>query len=71
MGSMYVIRDAIFKGREKNNKTMLVGPTNCRKSFLLNLLELIFQRFVNPGNGKYAWVEIDECEIIYLKDFRW
>ena len=57
--------------RQKNNNIMLVGPTNCGKSFLLNPLELIFKSFVNPWNGKYAWVRIDECEIVYLNDFCW
>ena len=50
---------------------MLVDPTNCGKSFLLNPLELIFKIFVNSENGKYAWVGLDECEIVYLNNFRW
>lgn len=65
------IRDAIIKGRQKNNNIMLVGPTNCGKLFLLNPLEIIFKSFMNPANGKYAWVGLDECEIAYLNDFRW
>ena len=65
------IRDAITKGRQKNNNIMFVGPTNCGKSFLLNPLEIIFRSFVNLANGRYAWVGLDTCEIAYLNDFRW
>ena len=60
------LRDAIIKGRPKNKNSMLVGPKNCGKSFLLNSLELIY-----PGNDKYVWVEWDEGKIVYLNDFGW
>ena len=33
------VREAIINGRQKNNSIMLVGPTNCGKSFLLSPLE--------------------------------
>ena len=45
--------------------------TNCGKSFLLNLLELIFKSFMNPAAAKYAWVGLDQCEVAYLNVFRW
>ena len=31
----------------------------------------MFKRFVNPANGKYAWVSLEECEVAYMNDFRW
>lgn len=65
------LRQAIEKGRQKNVNILLVGPTNCGKSFLLNPVEHIFKCFVNPATGKYAWVGLDECELAYLNDFRW
>ena len=65
------IRQLLNKGRQKKLNILLVGPTNCGKSFLLNPLELIFKTFANPATGKYAWVGLDECEIGYLNDFRW
>jgi len=55
----------------KNNNLLITGPTNCGKSFLLNPLEIVFKAFVNPANGKYAWIGLDECEVAYLNDFRW
>ena len=59
------------KGRQKRLNILLVGPTNCGKSFLLNPLELIYKTFINPATGKYAWIGLDEHEVAYLNDFRW
>ena len=67
----HAIREAIDKGRRKNNNVLIVGPTNCGKSFLLNPLEIVFKAFVNPATGRYAWIGLDECEVAYLNDFRW
>ena len=65
------VRQLLYYGRQKKLNIILVGPTNCGKSFLLNPLELIFKTFANPATGKYAWVGVDECEVAYLNDFRW
>ena len=65
------IRRCLRKGRQKQNNVMLVGPTNCRKSFLFNPLEMIFKTTVNPSLTSYAWVGSDEHEIAYLNDFRY
>ena len=65
------MRQALTKERQKNVNILIVGPTNCGKSFLLNPLEIIFKSFVNPATGRYAWIELDECEVAYLNDFRW
>jgi hypothetical protein len=65
------LRNAFMKGRHKNVNVLIIGPTNCGKSFLLNPIELIFNAFVNPATGRYAWVGLDECEVAYLNDFRW
>lgn len=65
------MREALVKGRRKNTNILIVGPTNCGKSFLLNPLEDMFKAFVNPATGKYAWIGLDECEVAYLNDFRW
>lgn len=73
--NIYVFADALrrclSKGRKKFNNIMLTGPTNCGKSFLLNPLEIMFKCFVNPAAGRYAWVDLDQCEVAYLNDLRW
>lgn len=65
------LRDLIINGRGKHRNIMIIGPTNCGKSFLLKPLELIFKAFSNPAADKYAWVGSDKAEIILLNDFRW
>ena len=65
------VRQCLIKGRQKRNNIMLVGPTNCGKSFLLNPLEIIYKAFVNPSSTSYAWIGLDEHEVAYLNDFRY
>ena len=48
---------------------MIVAAANCGTKFLLKLLEIIFQAFTNPANGKYAWVGADQAEMVVLQDF--
>ena len=65
------MRQALQKGRQKKTNALIIGPTNCGKSFLFNPLEIVYKAFVNPANNKYCWIGLDECEIAYLNDFRW
>ena len=65
------LRQLFEKGKQKRLNVLLIGPTNCGKSFLLNPLELIYKTFINPATGKYAWIGLDEYEVAYLNDFRW
>ena len=71
----YVYANALFElltdGRGKYRNIMIVGPANCAKTFLLTPLQVIFNAFCNPANDKYAWVGADNCEVIFLNDFRW
>ena len=50
---------------------MLTGPTNCRKAFLLNPLNKIYQTFTNPTSSSFARVGTEKAEVIFLNDFRW
>ena len=72
---MHVYANALFElltdGRGKYRNIMIVGPANCAKIFLLIPLLVIFNAFCNPANDKYAWVGADNCEVIFLNDFRW
>ena len=65
------IKDAVMHGRAKKRNIMIVGPANCGKTFLFQPLRSIFNAFVNPATGSFAWVGVEEKEIIYLNDFRW
>ena len=65
------MRELLLFGRGKYRNIIIVGPTNCGKTFLLRPLQLIFKTFSNPAADKYAWVGADKAEIIFLNDFRW
>ena len=55
---------------EENTETILVGPANCGKTFLLNPLNKIFRTFTNPASGSFAWIGAENAECIFLNDFR-
>ena len=65
------IRNLLTLGRGKYRNVMIVGVTNCAKTFLFKPLELVFNTFSNPATDKYAWVGTENAEIILLNDFRW
>jgi len=50
---------------------MIVGVTNCRKTFLLNPLTEIFNTFSNLASTSFAWVGTENAEYIFLNDLRW
>ena len=65
------VRTLLEKGRGKHYNIMLIGPTNCAKTFLLNPLNVIYNTFTNPASGSFAWVGAEKAECIFLNDFRW
>lgn len=65
------IRNALVDGRGKGRNILIVGPANCGKTFILKPLCDLFDAFVNPASGTFAWVGVEEAEIIFLNDFRW
>ena len=69
----FAVRDSLVNGRGKYRNVMLVGPTNCAKTFMFKPLVNIFKNYVfeNPSNDKFAWVGAGVAKIIMLNDFRW
>ena len=65
------IVESLDKGRGKYRNVMMVGPTNCGKTFLLNPLNVIYNTFTNPAPSSFAWVGAEKAECIFLNDFRW
>ena len=65
------IRNALLNGRGKGRNVLIVGPANCAKTFILKPLCDVFNAFVNPASGTFAWVGVEQAEIIFLNDFRW
>ena len=60
-----VIRTLLELGRGKNRNILLVGPTNCGKTFLLNPLTEVYDTFLNPSSSKYAFVGAENKELIF------
>ena len=65
------VMNLLVKGRGKGCNTLIVGPANCAKTFLIKPLCTIFNAFANPAKGTFNWVGVEEVEIIFLNDFRW
>ena len=65
------VRELLTLGRSKYRNLVIVGKTNCGKTFLLKPLLLLFDTFSNPAADKYAWLGADKKENIWLNDFCW
>jgi hypothetical protein len=65
------IRDLLLQGRGKYRNLFIIGEANCAKTFMLKPLETIYKCFLNPAKDKYAWVGVEESEVILLQDYRW
>ena len=68
VGSVRLLLD---QGRGKYRNIILSGPSNCGKTFLLNPLNVIYNTYCNPATGSFAWVGVEDSEVIFLNDFRW
>ena len=67
-GAVY---DALLRGRGKYRNIYIYGPAKCGKTFLISPLKSIYECFVNPASGSFAWVGVDEAEVVLLNDLRW
>ena len=64
------MREVLSKGRGRFWNTLIVLSANCVKAYLLPPLQKISNTFSNLVNDKYAWLEAEKVEIIFLNDFR-
>lgn len=65
------VKSLLKEERGKYRNIIITGPCNCGKTFLLTPLTLIYSTFCNPSNATFAWVGVEDCEVIFLNDFRW
>ena len=70
-----VFCDAMIKllvmGRGKGRNIYITGPANCGKTFILDPLRVIYNTFLSPATCSYAWLGVEDKEVIFLNDFRW
>lgn len=60
-----LVKNALQFGRGKGNNIMLIGPTNCAKSFMLAPLQQIYDCFSNPSNSAFNFVGAIEKEVFF------
>ena len=65
------IFNALQLGRGKYRNVYIRSPANTGKTFILTPLKLIYKCFINPATGSFAWVGVEEAEVIVSNDFRW
>ena len=67
------IKLSLQHGRGKFRNVMIVGPTNCAKTFILKPLATMYsdEIFENPANHRFGWVGAERASVIMLQDFRW
>jgi hypothetical protein len=65
------MRDLLEFGRGKHRNILIVGPSECAKTFVMKPLKDLFKTFSNPGEDKYSLMNAVHAEIIFLNDFRW
>ena len=58
------IHDGLQHGRGKYRNIFIHGPANCGKTFLISPLKCIYECFVNPASGSFAWVSVEEAEVV-------
>ena len=58
--------DALFRGRGKYRNIYIYGPANSGKTFLVSPLKKIYECFVNPASGNFAWLGIESAEVVLL-----
>ena len=62
---------ALSLGRGKYQNVYIYGPANSGKSFLVSPLKSFFKTFTNPATGTFAWMGVEDAEVVLLNDFRW
>ena len=58
---------ALQHGRGKGRNILIVGPANCGKTFISKPLQKIFHTFSNPSTNSFAWVGVEQAEIIFFE----
>ena len=60
----------LVMGRGKGRNIYITGPENCGKTFILDSLRIIFNTFLSPATCSYAWLGVEDKEVIFLNYFR-
>ena len=59
-------------GRQKHKNLIIVGESNCAKTFLLDPLSVVFKNtFHTPASSTFGWLGVDTSQVVFLNDYRW
>ena len=64
------VKNLLEQGTGKFCSILIKGPANSGKTFLLNLLNIVYKSFTNPATSTFAWVGAEKSEVIFLNDFK-
>ncbi|CAB4016637.1 Hypothetical predicted protein [Paramuricea clavata] len=59
------------EGEGKISEYLYLRTSKHGETFILSLLKAIYNAFCNPATGSFAWIGVDEAEIIFLNNFSW
>ena len=65
------VKTALVQERGKHRNVMLVGTSNCGKTFPLKPPKKISNCFVTPTKGTFNWVGTENSECVFLNGFHW
>lgn len=65
------VKRLLRERRKKYTNILIIGPSNCGKTFILLPLAQIYNCFQNPASTSFAWVGVETSEVILLNDLRW
>lgn len=65
------IRTALKKGRGKGRNLMIIGETNCAKSFMFLPLLHMYDCFTCPSDSTFNFVGAHEKEVLLFNDIRY
>lgn len=66
-----VVTNSLTHGRSKGRNLMIIGGTNCAKTFILLPLVDIYDTFCSPAEGTFNWVGAPKKELVLLNDIRY
>ena len=58
-------------GHCKGHNIYITGLANCGKTFILNPMRIVFTTFLLAARCSYAWLGVEDKEVIFSDDFRW
>jgi hypothetical protein len=63
---------AFNEGRKKHVNVMIIGTSNCGKTFLMEPINTVFKNTFNtPASSVFGWLGLEKSQVLFLNDFRW